>query len=87
MFVFDHKLGKVKVAIYVDDCIWCFENEKVQGHFETLRFTRRTLCGFVCAVHQVPQHVDRIIEHDKSSDTVSLDQSEYVSTVAQKYLS
>ena len=44
-FHFDHPQGKVDVAVYVDDCVWCFENASVQQIFEE-KYSKAFIANF-----------------------------------------
>ena len=81
LFVCDHALGKCIVAAYVDDCCWVFENEKVEQHFVEL-YQKTFRADFA----QCSRFLNMRVQHDVEQKKVTVDQAEYIRTVAAELL-
>ena len=72
---------KVDVAVYVDDCVWCFEIASVQQIFEE-KYSKAFIANFApCS-----KFLNCTVCQDLEAGTVSIHQQDYLNAVASDWL-
>ena len=82
LFHYEGEHGIVDVCMYIDDCVWCFENADTRAHFEAA-YKTTFACDFAPCTHFLNMDVVQDLEHG----TVSINQLAYVKKVASEHLS
>ena len=82
LFHYEGKHGIVDVCMYIDDCVWCFENAKTRSHFES-EYKKTFTSDFAPCTHFLNMDVTQDLEEG----TVKIDQAAYIMRAAAEHLS